>query len=141
MIAAWPTKLALAPLLANSLKEQVRTCSLIRAGLVCVNALARTLRFLLGIGRSWHELNWARLVYVSIRWGWVRSNLAAIKASSTHSPLRCPQDQEALALLDLAWDLGINLLDTAPAYEKARNGWAGCCGNAGEGLGDCDQGG
>lgn len=27
-----------------------------------------------------------------------------------------PSDQEALALLELAWDLGINLLDTAPAY-------------------------
>lgn len=27
-----------------------------------------------------------------------------------------PSDREALALLDLAWDLGINLLDTAPAY-------------------------
>lgn len=27
-----------------------------------------------------------------------------------------PSDREALALLDLAWELGINLLDTAPAY-------------------------
>jgi aryl-alcohol dehydrogenase-like predicted oxidoreductase len=27
-----------------------------------------------------------------------------------------PSDREALALLELAWDLGINLLDTAPAY-------------------------
>lgn len=27
-----------------------------------------------------------------------------------------PSDQAALALLDLAWDLGVNLLDTAPAY-------------------------
>lgn len=31
-------------------------------------------------------------------------------------PFALPSDQEALALLDLAWDLGINLLDTAPAY-------------------------
>lgn len=30
-----------------------------------------------------------------------------------------PSDQEALALLDLAWDLGINLLDTAPAYGES----------------------
>jgi aryl-alcohol dehydrogenase-like predicted oxidoreductase len=27
-----------------------------------------------------------------------------------------PSDQDALALLETAWDLGINLLDTAPAY-------------------------
>ena len=27
-----------------------------------------------------------------------------------------PSDREALALLELAWELGINLLDTAPAY-------------------------
>lgn len=27
-----------------------------------------------------------------------------------------PSDQDALALLNLAWELGINLLDTAPAY-------------------------
>jgi aryl-alcohol dehydrogenase-like predicted oxidoreductase len=31
-------------------------------------------------------------------------------------PFDLPSDREALALLDLAWDLGINLLDTAPAY-------------------------
>lgn len=31
-------------------------------------------------------------------------------------PFALPADREALALLDLAWDLGINLLDTAPAY-------------------------
>lgn len=31
-------------------------------------------------------------------------------------PFPLPSDAEALALLDLAWDLGINLLDTAPAY-------------------------
>ncbi|MDH5358587.1 MAG: aldo/keto reductase, partial [Gammaproteobacteria bacterium] len=29
---------------------------------------------------------------------------------------RIPDDQQALALLDQAWELGINLLDTAPAY-------------------------
>ena len=31
-------------------------------------------------------------------------------------PFDLPSDQQALALLNLAWDLGINLLDTAPAY-------------------------
>ncbi len=31
-------------------------------------------------------------------------------------PFALPSDQEALALLEQAWDLGINLLDTAPAY-------------------------
>ena len=31
-------------------------------------------------------------------------------------PFALPSDREALALLDLTWDLGINLLDTAPAY-------------------------
>lgn len=31
-------------------------------------------------------------------------------------PFTLPSDREALALLELAWDLGINLLDTAPAY-------------------------
>lgn len=31
-------------------------------------------------------------------------------------PFALPSDREALALLELAWDLGINLLDTAPAY-------------------------
>ena len=31
-------------------------------------------------------------------------------------PFALPSDRAALALLDLAWDLGINLLDTAPAY-------------------------
>ncbi len=31
-------------------------------------------------------------------------------------PFALPSDREALALLDLAWELGINLLDTAPAY-------------------------
>lgn len=31
-------------------------------------------------------------------------------------PFELPSDREARALLDLAWDLGINLLDTAPAY-------------------------
>ena len=31
-------------------------------------------------------------------------------------PFVLPSDQEALALLEQAWDLGINLLDTAPAY-------------------------
>ncbi|MFO7641777.1 MAG: aldo/keto reductase [Candidatus Competibacteraceae bacterium] len=31
-------------------------------------------------------------------------------------PFVLPSDREALALLELAWDLGINLLDTAPAY-------------------------
>ena len=30
-----------------------------------------------------------------------------------------PSDREALALLELAWDLGINLLDTAPAYGES----------------------
>ena len=30
-----------------------------------------------------------------------------------------PSDREALALLDLAWELGINLLDTAPAYGES----------------------
>lgn len=31
-------------------------------------------------------------------------------------PFTLPSDDEARNLLDLAWDLGINLLDTAPAY-------------------------
>ncbi len=31
-------------------------------------------------------------------------------------PFDLPSDRDALALLELAWDLGINLLDTAPAY-------------------------
>ncbi|MDG4598148.1 MAG: aldo/keto reductase [Candidatus Contendobacter sp.] len=30
-----------------------------------------------------------------------------------------PSDREALALLELAWELGINLLDTAPAYGES----------------------
>lgn len=30
-----------------------------------------------------------------------------------------PSDREALTLLELAWDLGINLLDTAPAYGES----------------------
>ena len=30
-----------------------------------------------------------------------------------------PSDPEALALLELAWDLGVNLLDTAPAYGES----------------------
>lgn len=30
-----------------------------------------------------------------------------------------PNDQQALALLDKAWQLGINLLDTAPAYGRS----------------------
>lgn len=30
-----------------------------------------------------------------------------------------PPDREALALLELAWELGINLLDTAPAYGES----------------------
>lgn len=30
-----------------------------------------------------------------------------------------PSDREALALLELAWDLGLNLLDTAPAYGES----------------------
>ena len=34
-------------------------------------------------------------------------------------PFALSSDQEALALLDLAWDLGINLLDTAPAYGES----------------------
>ncbi len=34
-------------------------------------------------------------------------------------PFALPADREALALLDLAWDLGINLLDTAPAYGES----------------------
>jgi len=34
-------------------------------------------------------------------------------------PFDLPSDREALALLDLAWDLGINLLDTAPAYGQS----------------------
>ncbi|MDQ5911185.1 MAG: Aldo/keto reductase [Pseudomonadota bacterium] len=34
-------------------------------------------------------------------------------------PFNLPTDQEALALLELAWDLGINLLDTAPAYGES----------------------
>ncbi len=49
-------------------------------------------------------------------------------------PFTLPSDREALAVLDLAWDLGINLLDTAPAYgdseerlgrwlRQCRRGW------------------
>ena len=34
-------------------------------------------------------------------------------------PFTLPSDREALALLELAWDLGINLLDTAPAYGES----------------------
>ena len=34
-------------------------------------------------------------------------------------PFALPSDREALALLELAWDLGINLLDTAPAYGES----------------------
>ena len=34
-------------------------------------------------------------------------------------PFALPSDWEALALLELAWDLGINLLDTAPAYGQS----------------------
>ena len=34
-------------------------------------------------------------------------------------PFNLPTDQEALALLELAWDLGMNLLDTAPAYGES----------------------
>lgn len=34
-------------------------------------------------------------------------------------PFTLPSDQEALALLELAWDLGVNLLDTAPAYGES----------------------
>jgi len=34
-------------------------------------------------------------------------------------PFALPSDQDALTLLDLAWDLGINLLDTAPAYGES----------------------
>ncbi len=30
-----------------------------------------------------------------------------------------PDDQQALALLDKAWELGINLIDTAPAYGRS----------------------
>lgn len=32
---------------------------------------------------------------------------------------KLPTDREALGLLDLAWELGINLLDTAPAYGES----------------------
>lgn len=34
-------------------------------------------------------------------------------------PYTLPSDQQALALLEQAWDLGINLLDTAPAYGQS----------------------
>mgnify|MGYP001319187092 CR=1 FL=1 len=34
-------------------------------------------------------------------------------------PFALPSDREALTLLELAWDLGINLLDTAPAYGQS----------------------
>lgn len=34
-------------------------------------------------------------------------------------PFELPSDDEALALLGVAWDLGINLLDTAPAYGQS----------------------
>ncbi len=34
-------------------------------------------------------------------------------------PFDLPSDREALALLELAWDLGMNLLDTAPAYGES----------------------
>lgn len=34
-------------------------------------------------------------------------------------PFVLPSDQEALTLLELTWDLGINLLDTAPAYGES----------------------
>ena len=34
-------------------------------------------------------------------------------------PFELPSDREALALLESAWDLGINLLDTAPAYGES----------------------
>jgi len=34
-------------------------------------------------------------------------------------PFALPSDWEALALLELAWDLGINVLDTAPAYGES----------------------
>ncbi|MFO1351096.1 MAG: aldo/keto reductase [Gammaproteobacteria bacterium] len=34
-------------------------------------------------------------------------------------PFSLPSDREALTLLDLAWESGINLLDTAPAYGEA----------------------
>ncbi|HOB61639.1 MAG TPA: aldo/keto reductase [Candidatus Competibacteraceae bacterium] len=34
-------------------------------------------------------------------------------------PFELPSDQDMLTLLELAWDLGINLLDTAPAYGES----------------------
>lgn len=34
-------------------------------------------------------------------------------------PFELPSDREALTLLELAWDLGMNLLDTAPAYGES----------------------
>ncbi len=34
-------------------------------------------------------------------------------------PFELPSDREALKLLELAWDLGMNLLDTAPAYGES----------------------
>lgn len=38
------------------------------------------------------------------------------KAVKYPTGFKIPDDQEALNLLALAWDLGINLIDTAPAY-------------------------
>ncbi len=38
-----------------------------------------------------------------------------------------PTDSEIEALLDLALECGINLLDTAPAYGTPKNGWESSC--------------
>lgn len=38
-----------------------------------------------------------------------------------------PDDREAADLLALARDLGINLIDTAPAYGRSENASARCC--------------
>ena len=43
-------------------------------------------------------------------------------------PFELPGDEEVLALLGLARELGVNLLDTAPA--AVRNAWAGCSARA-----------
>jgi hypothetical protein len=121
VIAAWPTKLALAPLLAEQVEEVLRTLAVqprpldlrIAGGLAATgNGNSPGTRE--QIGMELKPLGATGLRVSPLGLGTVK--FGRNQGVKYPQPFELPSDREALALLEQAWDLGINLLDTAPAY-------------------------
>ncbi|MDX2146384.1 MAG: aldo/keto reductase [Planctomycetota bacterium] len=151
LFAAWPTKLALAPLLAQRVVEGIREIGVGPSGTPITSTSARTPRQMSATPSDagfppdirvaappWGELRQSRnspsgqghVGVVPHRWLGATGlrtgvlGLGTVKLGRTAGlkypqAFELPSDDDVVALLDAASNVGINLIDTAPAYGES----------------------